>query len=120
MLKLSKTTTITLPVSIRLPTDDAGTSNEGTLKVRYHLLPQQAVAEMVDAASMTDRDVIDRILVEVIGLGDADGQPISGAEALDVVLNSGWSRHLQMAIVGEYFEHFGQARVKNSRPLRGR
>jgi len=119
MLRLSKTNTITLPVSIRLPTDDAGKSNEGTLKVRYNLLPQQEVAEMVDA-TVSDREVIDRVLVEVIGLGDADGQPISGADALDVVLNSGWSRHLQMAIVGEYFEHFGQARVKNSRPLRGR
>jgi len=119
MLKLSKTNTITLPVSIRLPTDDAGKSNEGTIKVRCNLLPQQDVAEMVDA-SISDSEVIDRILVEVIGLGDADGQPISGADALDVVLTSPWSRHLQMAIVGEYFDHFGQARVKNSRPSRGR
>jgi len=119
MLKLSKTNTITLPVTVRLPTDDAGKSNEGTLNVRYTLLPREEVIAL-NKQELTDREYIERVVVGVEGLGNDEGQPISGADALAAVLDSPWSGYLQLAILEEYFTHFGQARVKNSRPSRGR
>jgi len=119
MLKLSKTSAITLPVSVRLPTDDVGKHNEGTLNVRFHLLPREEVAALVQQ-EISDRQCIERIVIAVDGLGDEKGQPLSGADALAAVLDGPWSGYLQMAIIGDYFEHFGQARVKNLRPSRGR
>jgi len=119
MLKLTKTSTITLPVTIRLPTDEAGKTNEGTINVRYHLLPKDQVVGMA-REELSDREHIERTVVEISGFGDDDGQPITGEAALDEVLNGRWSGHLQSAIIEEYYAHFGQVRVKNSRPSRGR
>ncbi len=68
----------------------------------------------------SDGDYLRLILVSVDGLGNEDGSPINGEPALAEVYDGAWSTFLQAGILGAYFEQYGDARVKNSKPSRGR
>ena len=59
-------------------------------------------------------------LYPAMGPTDADGNPISGDAALTELKSGPWSSFLQSAVLQAYFEQFGEARVKNSKPSRGR
>jgi len=117
MLRLSKTNTFARALTVRLPTDDPHRFDEAALVIKYRLMPKD---ELTALASEGDRVLIEKAVVEVTGLGDGEGQPISGEAALAEVLDGKWSGHLQGAIIAELFDQFGDVRVKNSRPLRGR
>lgn len=119
MLRLTKNNTIALAVKLRLPTDNPGTFNEGTITAQVVILSKDALRDLADADT-TDAQYIDQLVKSVDGLGDADGNPISGDAALTELKSGPWSSFLQSAVLQAYFEQFGEARVKNSKPSRGR
>jgi len=119
MLKLSKTNTVTRAVTVRIGTDDPKVFNEGTIQVRFNVLSKNEIVELAERGT-ADHDYARRVVADVSGLGDEQGQPISGEAALSEVLDGRWSAYLQRAILDDFFDHFGDARVKNLRPLRGR
>jgi len=119
MLKLSKTSTIARTVSVQLGTDDPGVFNEGTITVRYNILPKSEIIELTNQGT-SDHDYIRRVVADVSGLCGDNDQPLSGEAALAEVLDGRLSMYLQRAILDEFFDHFGDVRVKNSRPSRGR
>ncbi|MGH8039287.1 MAG: hypothetical protein ACREPD_16230 [Stenotrophomonas sp.] len=119
MLRLSKTDSVLLPVTLRIPTDKPGAFNEGSIDVLVKVLSKERLKEMSEQ-EVSDADHIKEFVKSVTGLGDADGNPITGEEALNEVLNGTWSNFLQTAILQAYFGQFGEARVKNSKTSRGR
>ncbi|EMT5435850.1 hypothetical protein WMR10_001399 [Stenotrophomonas maltophilia] len=119
MLKLKKTATVSRPVKLRLPTDNPDTFNEGTITVGVKILTKEQLKDLADA-EIHDTEYLRQILVSVSGLGDENGNPIEGDEALAEVYTGPWSTYLQNAILQDYWEHYGDVRVKNSKPSRGR
>lgn len=119
MLRLTKTDTVALPVKLRLPTDNAATFNEGTVTCKVKILSKDRMRELSEKET-TDAEYLDLFLVDVDGLGDEDGKPIAGEAALTEVRTGQWSTFLQAGILQAYFEQYGDARVKNSKPSRGR
>ncbi len=119
MLKLSKATTFAHQVKVRLPTDKPDVFNEGTITVNYNIKSKDEFVELGDKG-LSDQEYFDAAVNSVDGLGDSEGNPISGAEALAETKSGKWSTFLLSAIISDYFEQYGEARVKNSRPSRGR
>ncbi|KHS06603.1 hypothetical protein GGR74_002429 [Xanthomonas arboricola] len=119
MLRLTKSETVAMPVKLRLPTDNPNSFNEGTITCKVKVLPKDRVRELSDKET-TDAEYLDLVLVDVDGLGDENGNAIKGDAALNEVRTGGWSTFLQNAIIQAYFEQYGDARVKNSKPSRGR
>ena len=119
MLKLSKTNLVALPVKLRLPTENPATFNEGTITCKVLVLAKEKLTELAEIQA-TDAEYLDTFLKEVEGLGDDEGQALTGEAALDQVRKGPWSTFLQAAILSSYFEQFGDARVKNSKTSRGR
>lgn len=119
MLKLTKTATVARPVKLRLPTDNPATFNEGTITVGVKILTKEQLKDLADA-ELHDTEYLRQILVSVSGLGDEDGHPIEGEAALAQVYTGPWSTYLQNAILQDYWEQYGEVRVKNSKPSRGR
>lgn len=115
MLKLSKATTFSREVKIRLPTDNPIVFNEGVLAVRYNIKSKDEVVALA-AQGLSDQEYFDETVNSVDGLGDADGNAITGEAALTETRSGKWSNYLLAAIIGDYFEQYGEARVKNSRP----
>lgn len=119
MLRLSKTETVSMPCKLRLPTDNPLKFNEGTITCQVKVLPKGRMRELSEAET-TDVEYLDLLLVSVDGLGDDEGNAITGEAALDEVRKGQWSTFLQAGILQAYFEQYGDARVKNSKTSRGR
>ncbi|WP_295937046.1 hypothetical protein [uncultured Xanthomonas sp.] len=119
MLRLTKTDTVALPVKLRLPTDNPNAFNEGTITCKVKILAKDRISELTQQET-SDVDYLRLILVGVDGLGNEDAVAISGEAALAEVYEGAWSTFLQAGILGAYFEQYGDARVKNSKPSRGR
>lgn len=119
MLRLIKSNTVSMPCKLRLPTENPAVFNEGSINCKVKILSKDEIRALGEAEP-TDAEYIERLLVSVEGLGDEDGNPISGEAALAEVRTGQWSTFLQSAIIQAYFEQYGDARVKNSKPSRGR
>ncbi len=119
MLRLSKTNTVSMPCKLRLPTDNPLKFNEGTITCQVKVLPKDRMRELAEAET-TDVEYLDLLLVSVDGLGDDEGNAITGDAALEEVRKGQWSTFLQAGILQAYFEQYGDARVKNSKTSRGR
>ncbi len=119
MLKLSKVITFSRQVKVRLPTDNPAVFNEGTITVGYRVKSKDEIKDLA-ARELSDQEYFDECVVSVDGLGDSDGNAISGDAALTETRSGNWSTYLLQAIISDYFEQYGEARVKNSKPSRGR
>lgn len=123
MLKLKKVEGISLNVAVRLPTDDPKVFNEGSFTVRLKNIKRgdlEGILERIRSDELDDAGLLREHIIEVTGLGDENGDPITGAAALEELLTGSASAYLVPAVVGEFFEHFKDARAKNSKPSRGR
>ncbi|CEM56775.1 hypothetical protein ABFU56_02920 [Xanthomonas campestris pv. campestris] len=119
MLRLTKSETVAMPVKLRLPTDNPNSFNEGTITCKVKIISKDRMRELSEKDT-TDAEYLDLFLVDVDGLGDEDAKAINGDAALTEVRTGQWSTFLQAAILQAYFEQYGDARVKNSKPSRGR
>ncbi|MEF2154650.1 phage tail assembly chaperone [Luteimonas sp. FXH3W] len=113
MLKLKKTETFKMPVEIQLPDGARGTL---TFNVKYK---SKADLKRMGDEEFTDEQYIAEILVGAPeGLGDENGNAITGDEALREFNDGVYSAFLQNAFLQEFFARFGEARVKNSKSSR--
>lgn len=119
MLRLARTNTVHLPVELRIPTDQPNVFATGTIQCQVKILAREEIKAIQDNP-VEDEEYLRKILVSVAGLGDADGKAIEGDAALEEVFNGSFFAFLQPAIIGAYFDQFGRAHVKNSKPSRGR
>jgi len=119
MLRLTKTETVALLVKLRLPTDNPNAFNEGTITCKVKILSKDRMRELTEQET-SDAEYLRLILVSVEGLGDEAGAPINGEAALNEIYDGAWSTFLQAGVLQAYFEQYGDARVKNSKPSRGR
>ncbi len=119
MLRLTKTTTVARSIKLRLPTENPNTFNEGTITAHVKVLTKDELRVQADT-DQSDAEFLRRILVSVEGLGDENGEPLKGDAALAEVYSGAWCSYLQNGIVQDYWEHYGDARAKNSRASRGR
>lgn len=69
---------------------------------------------------LDDEAYLRQLVHGIRGLGDKNGNPISGDDAFAEVATGKLSMWLMNAIIGAYFETFGEARRKNALPRRGR
>ncbi|QHB72927.1 hypothetical protein [Stenotrophomonas sp. 364] len=117
MLRLKKTTTVAMPIKLRLPTENPDSFNEGTITAHVKILTKDEMKSLAEAET-ADAEYVDKLLVSVEGLGDEDGSPINGDAALEQMRRGPWSTFLQAAFLQAYFEQYGDARVKNSKTSR--
>lgn len=118
-LKLSKTDTFTRAVTVRLPTGTAGKFIEGQISYTGRIKSKEDLAAMADQGK-TDLEYIDEVITAVDGLVDDNDNAITGEAAMHEVTRGLWSTYLTGAILQDYFDQFTDARVKNSKPSRGR
>ena len=119
MLRLKKVEFVARNVALRLPTENPNSFIEGTLVAKVRLLPKETLKAYAEE-SLTDAEYCERILIGVEGLADENDQPLTGDAALNEVYKGVWSAFLQNAILQDYWEQYGEARAKNSKPSRGR
>ncbi len=119
MLKLKKIDTIARQIKVRLPTDNPAVFNEGTLDVRFKIASKDEVVANAEK-EQTDLEFFDQVVVSVDGLGDENGNAITGDAALKECKSGPWSVYLVNAILQDYWEQYGDARAKNSKTSRGR
>ncbi|MDO5625010.1 MAG: hypothetical protein Q4G71_10000 [Pseudomonadota bacterium] len=119
MLKLKKVDTVALPVDIRLPTEKPGEFNTGKITAHVRIRSRDQVRELTER-ELSDEEVIRELVTAVDGLGDAEGNPVTGDAAIAEVTSGAWSNFLTAAILQAYFDQYGEARVKNSAPSRRR
>lgn len=119
MLKLKKVNLIKREIKVRLPTENPNSFNEGTITVGYKCLSQTQAVDILERG-LTKQELYDEVVGSVEGLGDENGNPISGEAANKEVKEGLWSAYLLSAINDDFLEQFGEARVKNSKPSRGR
>ena len=118
-LRLSKVETIVRPVTVRLPTKNPNTFNEGTISYEAKVKTKEELAALSEKG-LSDVEYIDELVVSVDGLGDDQDAAINGDAALNEVKHGRWSTYLTTAIIQDYFERFGEARGKNPKTSRGR
>ena len=119
MLKLSRTNLVSRAIKVRLPTENPHAFAEGEITYKAKIKTKDELAALSEAG-LTDGDYINELLVDVNGLGDAEGVAIAGDAALTEVRTGTFSSYLQAAILQDYFEQYADARVKNSKTSRGR
>lgn len=119
MLKLRRSNTVGRQVKVRLPTENPNTFVEGTLTAQVRIKTKDELKQFADE-ELSDAEYVRELVASVEGLGDEDGNAITGDKAIDEVVSGPWSNYLTAAILQDYFEQFGEARVKNSKPSRRR
>lgn len=116
-LQLKQVSTFELRVDIAIPPEKP--------QVRGHFfvdaLPRtrDEVKKLQDRG-LSDEEYLREIAHDIRGLGDASGAALVGDAAFKAVLDGEYGMYLLPAIIGAYFEHFGEARRKNALPQRGR
>lgn len=113
---IKKVDTIEIKIDLAIPPENPVI--KGQIAVDCFLLPKDKVKELLESG-LDDADFLPKIAKAIRGLGNESG-PIEGKAAFDEVLTGQYSMYLLPAITQAYFEQFGEARRKNSKPLRGR
>lgn len=80
---------------------------------------REQVKDLADRG-LSDEEYLREIAHDIRGLGDSEGNAITGDAAFKEVLDGKFGMYLLPAVIGAYFESFGQARRKNALPQRGR
>lgn len=65
--------------------------------------------------NLEDPEYFDRLIQAVHGISNEAGTALTGEEALEEVKNGRFSMYFLPAIIGAYFEQYGEARQKNLR-----
>lgn len=114
MFKFVRTDTFASPVYVSLPTNDPEKRQEGKFIASFRLLEKDATSQLLNQLGtneITDNDVLDRVLVGISGIGDADGNALPADEQLKIVRgNFGMSQAVAMA----FFRDMGSSVEKNS------
>lgn len=90
MFQLQKTTTFRRTIKVKMPTDKLDVMREQSFVATFETLKHDELKELLDKARRGDDDfdagtILDRVLLIVEGIGDADGQPYPEDVALEIV-----------------------------------
>ncbi len=110
MFKIAVTPTYAWPVRFTLP----GSSTTVSYEAQFARLTQDEIDELGDRAAkgdVTDRQILDRVLVGWSKIVDESGEPIAfGSSAADVVFNT---YPFTPATVKAFFDSLKDAKAKN-------
>lgn len=109
-----------IPVRVEFAIPAKNPILQGFLIANCNVMSKPDMKAMAEDDDMKDDEMFDQIVVSVEGIGTSQGTLLEGQAALDEVKKGKLSQYLLPAIVGAYFEQFGEARRKNSKPSRGR
>lgn len=113
---LKKVETFARKVELAIPPDQPEII--GYITVDYRLRSKAQIKELSER-NLTDEEYLPEIVAGIRGLGHPEsGEELQGQAALDEALNGHYSMYLVGAIVGAYFEQFGEARRGNSKRQR--
>lgn len=115
-LSLKKITTFPLKIDLVIPPQNP--TIKGYITVDCKARSRDENRELLDQG-LDDAAFLREIAVNIRGLGNEDGA-IEGDDAFKEVTEGQLSMYLLPAIVGAYYEQFGEVRRKNSGPSRGR
>lgn len=107
----------TFPLKIDLAIPPQNPQIKGYITVDCKARTREENRELLDQ-NLADAEFLKEISVNIRGLGDADGNAIEGEEAFKQCTEGEHSAWLLPAIVGAYYEQFGEGRRKNSKPSR--
>lgn len=110
-----KVDTFARKIELAIPPDDPQIT--GHITVVYKVRSKAEVTELSERG-LSDEEYIREIVTSVQGLGDANGNELTGDAAISEVLTGAFSMWLVPAIVAAYFEQYGEARRGNSRKRR--
>lgn len=128
-LKLTRTTTFAATARVSLPTERAGTFNEGSFTCRFNFLSHDDVNRFIDGlrdlgddeqpARLTEsldyqRTFLAGTLTGVEGIADDSGT-LDAEAALELVLGN---QTLWLAALKAFLETYNGAPAKNSKPSR--
>lgn len=106
--------TFSMKVELAIPPENP--IMRGFLTVDAYVKSKAEFRELADK-ELEDGEYFDAIVHAVHGLGDANGNPIEGEDAIREVKEGKLSMYYLPAIVTAYFEQYGEARRKNSKRL---
>ncbi|HMN33910.1 MAG TPA: hypothetical protein PKE36_00645 [Chiayiivirga sp.] len=89
------------------------------LRLRLAFRPQRKLALSDSDEGDADAAMVRELYDSFEGLGDDSGD-LNGEAAFEAVLTGPLSAYLTPAVVGAYFEQYGDARLGNSRKRRSR
>lgn len=116
MIRITKTSTFTADVYVRLP----GAERDDSFKATYKHLNREQIKDLaadLRDGRLTDDDLLDRVLVGVSGIGDETGQPVDADTALAWVRSTPAAAN---AVNVAFFREMAGASEKNAVRSRGR
>lgn len=120
-LNLRPVTTVPLKIEIAIPGGARG-HFIGNARVRSKADNKALLERYSDFQGEGDPDegFVRELYDSFTGLGDADGNELTGDAAFDAVLKGPLSAYLTPAVVQSYFAQYGEARLGNSGKSRSR
>lgn len=116
MLKLVKSDTFRTTVNACMPSNDPAKPVEGSFVATYRHFGREAFESLL-AEQVDDRELLERVLIAVEGIGDVNGEPLSAEAQRNAVLEE---MALGAAAVRGFVESLAGAAGKNSKTSRGR
>jgi hypothetical protein len=110
-LALKTIETFPLKVEIAIPPEKP--IIQGTIVADCYIKNREEI-KALNEEQLTDSEYFDRIVHGVRGLGNDNGA-LTGDDAMVEVKDGKYSMYLLPAVVGAYFEQYGEARRKNSK-----
>ena len=116
MFKLKKVDTFKTRVNVNRATDNPEKPEAGSFIAEFRSLSRSQLSDLRESVS-SDADIVDHVLVDVEGVGDADGEPMAFELVKAAILDD---IALSAAVVRAYLTAVAGAPEKNARPSRGR
>jgi hypothetical protein len=110
MLKLvnPKSNTFQIKITIDIPDGPKGFFTGNAIR-----MSEPDKQKLIDEG-LSNAEALPKIYESFDGLGDSEGNPVSGEKAFDEVLNGKWSSYLLAAAVTQYFGQY-YTPAKNAR-----
>lgn len=123
-LSIKRIDTLPLRIDIAIPPENPQIKGYfiGHAKVRGKAENKAVVDRALDGEQEREPDeaLVRELFERFDGLGDENGNELTGEAAFAAVLTGPLSSYLTPAVVQAYFEQYGEARVGNSKRRRGR
>ena len=111
-LALIAATTAALDITIDCPRAKGTFKGNAILRTKPE---NKALLDRIDKGEFADDEAIVRELYQSF-----EGLPCESGQEFDFVLKGEASAYLTPAVIQAYYEQYGEGRVKNSKPSRGR
>lgn len=109
----------TFPLKVELCIPPTGPKRmQGVITANCRMFNKQELKALAEEG-LEDAEYFERIVVSLDGMGrkgaDGKAEPVTGEAAIKEALEGKYNTYILPAIIGTYFEQFGEARRKNSK-----